>query len=286
MVVVATGGVEIVDAEDVAPVGRGSEIEEWIVGMTAAGGGKDAAGAIEDVEHRGHPRIDPPGPDLGADPLAGLERDGVVIRFARRGACSDRRVGGHLLRFGGAVGLASLRDLGTRANEERARVARPVAADGDDVIETGRHVGGDRDDHLPRDGAGLRVELRRCGHLRRGRDAGMGEDELLEVVEVGAEERDGDLRTLLATGRLEGGKCRAREVGGGRGRGEQAGAHQNDRREEAVESHDGAFRGRGRRSTAGRPWLRCRSAIWIGGRVPPIGPTPGSIGSFVNGISG
>ena len=286
MVVVATGGVEIVDPEDVAPIGRGGEVEKRIVGMAAAGGGEDVAGAIENVEHRRHPRIDPPGPDLGADPLAGFEGDCVVIRLARRGPCGDRRVGGHLLRFGGAVRLASLRDLGRGADEERAWVARPVAADGDDVIQPGRHVGGDRDDHPPRDGAGLRVELGRCGHFRRGRDAGMGEDELLEVVEVGAEERDGDLRALLATGRLEGGKCRAGEVGDGRGRGEQACAHQNDRGEKAVESHDGAFRGRGRRSTAGRPWLRCRSAMWIGGWLPPLGPTPGSNGSFVNGISG
>ena len=286
VVVVAAGGVEVVDPHHVAPLGGGGEVEERIVGVVAAGGGEDAAAGIENVEDRGHPRVDPPGPDLGADPLTGFEGNGVMVRLARRGPRGDRRVGGHLLRFERAVWLAGLHHLGTGADEERARAARAVAADGDNVIEAGRHVGGDRHDHPPRDGARLRVELGRCGHLRRRSDAGVGKDELLEVVEVDAEERDGDLRALLATGWLEVEKCRAGEVGGGRGRGEQASDRQNDRGEEAVESHDGAFRGRGRRSTAGRPWLRCRSAIWIGGRLPPIGPTQGSNGPLVNGISG
>ena len=193
VVVVAAGGVEIVDPHHVAPLGGGGEVEERIVGMVAAGGGQDAAAGIENVEDRGHPRVDPPGPDLGADPLTSLEGYGVMVRLASRGPRGDRRVGGHILRLGKTVGLAGLRDLGGRSDEERARAAHAVAADGDDVIQAGRHVGGDRDDHSPRDGTRLRVELRRCGHLRCGRDAGVGEDELLEVVEVGAEERDSDL---------------------------------------------------------------------------------------------
>jgi len=79
--------------------------------------------------------------------------------------------------------------------------------------------------------------------------------EFLQIVEVCPEERDGDLGSLLPSGRLE-----SREAGTGKVRerhhgGEQAGDGHD--REEARrvadtfgsdESHDGAFHGRGRRA--------------------------------------
>src|SRR5581483_10907327 len=86
-----------------------------------------------------------------------------------------------------------------------AGVGDAEVSGGADLVDAGRHVGGDRDLELALDRAALRIDPAGILHQRLRRDAGMREDEPVRAVEIAAaRDADVDRGARPGAGGLEG----------------------------------------------------------------------------------